>query len=170
MVREKHGTIAAMTATPTPATEPTHPCVRCGRQVPLDVALCEFCNPLGLPQPASSQVHGSVFLAIGGAVLGLAVLGKIALGGIGPFSGRVVDVATGSGGGLQVTLSVTNEGTSSGSGTCRIYDPAQGNAIGPDATYVNTPRIPAGETSAFLSTVTELGSTVRPLAVACEGP
>lgn len=161
-----------MTAPTTPARgpEPTHPCLRCGKPVALDIALCEYCNPLGLPQPASSQVHGSVFIALAGAVVGLAVLGKVALGGIGPFRGTVVDVAAGSAGGLQVTLSVTNEGTSAGSGTCRLYDPAQGNAIGPDAAYLTTPRIPAKETVAFTGSITELGGTVRALAVACEGP
>ena len=29
---------------------PTQNCVRCGREVPLGTAMCEFCNPLGLAQ------------------------------------------------------------------------------------------------------------------------
>lgn len=160
-----------MTAQPSAARppEPTHPCLRCTRPVALDVALCEFCNPLGLPQPASTQVHGTVFVAIVGAVLLLAVLGKVALSGIGPFSGRIVDVAAASGG-LAVTLSVTNEGSSEGSATCRLYDPAMGSGVGPESVFLTTPRIPPGETVAFLEEVTELGSSARQLAVACEGP
>ncbi|MFM2105998.1 MAG: hypothetical protein RL338_1030 [Chloroflexota bacterium] len=158
-----------MSATPRPTVEPTHPCVRCGVAVPLDVALCEYCNPLGLPQPASSQVHGTVFVAVFVAVAALAILGRLALSGIGPFSGRVVDVAT-SGAALDVTLSVTNEGESAGAATCRIYDPAQGEALGPDSAFVTSPRIPAGGTVAFLERITELGGQERQLAVACTGP
>jgi len=72
------GTIdRAMTA---PATTParstaTHPCARCGAPVALDVGLCERCNPLGLKDSASSQVHGTVFLAVGLAIAGLAIVG-----------------------------------------------------------------------------------------------
>jgi hypothetical protein len=71
------------------AVEATHPCVRCGTPVPLPVAMCERCNPLGLKQPASSQAHGTVFLGIALAVVALAVLGRVALAGVGPFSATV---------------------------------------------------------------------------------
>ncbi len=152
-----------------PTVEQTHPCVRCGRPVPVDVALCERCNPLGLPQPASSQVHGSVFLAIGLAVVGLALLGRFALSGIGPFSGRVEAVVAAPPG-LAVTVSVTNEGQNAGSATCRLYDPAQGSQVGPDSVYVTSPQVQPGETVSFSQQVTELGSTVRQLAVTCTGP
>ena len=65
-------TAMAVPATPAqPAsTAPalTHPCARCGAPVALDVGLCERCNPLGLKDSASSQVHGTVFLAVGLAI------------------------------------------------------------------------------------------------------
>ena len=64
----------------------THPCARCGAPVPLDVGLCERCNPLGLKDAASSQVHGTVFLAVGLAVVALAVIAHFAVAGIGPFA------------------------------------------------------------------------------------
>ena len=50
----------------------SQPCVRCGAPVPLDVALCDTCNPLGLAQPSASQAHGTVVLGIGAAALLLA--------------------------------------------------------------------------------------------------
>src|SRR4029079_5087438 len=69
-----------------PATPETpglrHPCARCGAPVPLDVGLCERCNPLGLKDSASSQVHGTVFLAVAIAVLVLALAAHFAVTGI----------------------------------------------------------------------------------------
>src|SRR3954454_13007565 len=83
--------------------EPTHPCVRCGRPVTLDESLCEECNPLGLSQPATSQAHGTVFLAIILAVVALAVAGRLAIAGVGPFRGEVSSVVPAPSG-LAVTL------------------------------------------------------------------
>ena len=81
-------TVAPQTA---PAVKPelTHPCARCGAPVPIDVGLCERCNPLGLRDVSSSQVHG---IAIGGVflfVVVLAVAAKFALAGIGPFQATI---------------------------------------------------------------------------------
>lgn len=147
------------------ATVPTHGCVRCGRSVPVSLALCEACNPLGLAQPAASQAHGTIFLAIGIAVVGLALLGRLALAGIGPFTGSVVAVAPAADG-LAVTLAVTNEGTRAGATTCRIYDPSL-PGIGPESAQILSPRIEPGATVTFTKTVTELGSVPRPLAAEC---
>jgi hypothetical protein len=148
-----------------PTDLPTHGCVRCGRRVPVSVALCEACNPLGLSQPAASQAHGTVFLAIGLAVIGLALLGRLALAGVGPFEGSVVAVEPAPGG-LAVTLSVTNEGSRAGATTCRIYDPSI-PGIGPESAQVLSPRIEPGATVTFTKTIGELGSVPRPLAAAC---
>ncbi len=153
------------TTPPTPAIEPSHHCVRCGRPVPLDIALCENCNPLGLSQPASSQAHGTVFLGIGIAVVGLALLGRFALSGIGPFSGSVTNIVSAPPG-LAITLSVTNAGSSAGSTTCRVSDATDGG-ISPDAAYLVSPVIPPGETLSFSQETAILGQTVRPLSVSC---
>ncbi len=106
----------------TPNPELTQTCVRCGAIVPLGTSMCENCNPLGLKQPAPSQAHGTVFLAIIGAVIFLAVLGRVAIAGIGPFKGAIGNVVAAPPG-LAVTLTVTNLGTTSGSSTCRVFDP-----------------------------------------------
>jgi hypothetical protein len=146
---------------------PTHPCVRCGRPVPVDVGLCERCNPLGLSDPASSQAHGTVFLAIVLGVVFLAVAGKLALSGIGPFEAQVtgVDAAPA---GLVVTVDVHNQGTKAGPTTCRITDPAN-HGVGP-AAIVQSPPVEPGQSRSFTATVGQFGASPRPLAIACEAP
>jgi len=142
----------------------THRCVRCGRPVPLDVAMCEDCNPLGLSQPASSQVHGTVFVAVLGAVIVLAVLGRLALSGIGPFTAQVTTVLP-TETGLAITLAVRNEGTKAGSTTCRI------SAAGTGATaIVQTRNLQPGETATVEAATTRFGRLPRALAATCESP
>jgi hypothetical protein len=145
----------------------THACARCGAPVPLDVGLCERCNPLGLRDVSSSQVHG---IAIGGVflfVVILAVVGKFALAGIGPFEATIAP-AVADAGALTLTLSVTNHGSSTGQSTCRVTDPA--DRTGSLGAFVLTPKIEGGQTLTFSQRVTALGSTVRPLDVECSGP
>jgi hypothetical protein len=154
-------------APPDAKPAPTHRCQRCGSPVPIDVGLCEKCNPLGLRDSSSSQVHA---IAIGGIalfVLFLAVAGRVALAGIGPFDATVAS-ATPDGAGLAVTLTVTNRGSSSGQSTCHVSDPADRTSN--QGAYVLSPSVPAGQTVTFTKHVTELGSTVRPLAVECPAP
>lgn len=153
-------------ATPMPAG-PTHPCVRCGRPVPVDVALCERCNPLGLSDPAASQAHGTVFLAIVLGVVVLAVAGRVALSGIGPFEAQVIGVDA-AGAGLVVTIDVHNQGTKAGPTTCRITDPAN-RGVGP-AAIVQSPPVEPGQSRSFTATIPQFGASPRPLAITCEAP
>jgi len=156
-----------MSVAPRVPAEQTHPCVRCGRQVSLDVSLCEFCNPLGLSQPAASQAHGTVFVAIVAAVVLLALAGRLALSGVGPFHGQVAAV-TPSATGLLVALTVHNDGTKEGSTTCRITETARAGT-GP-AAVVLTPHVAAGQSLTFSTSVEQFGTTVLPLAVDCHSP
>ncbi|HEX5012762.1 MAG TPA: hypothetical protein VFV72_01295 [Candidatus Limnocylindrales bacterium] len=155
-----------MSTPPAAPTSLTHACARCGAPVPLDVGLCERCNPLGLRDAASSQVHGTVFVAVGLAVVGLAVAAMLAVSGIGPFPAEVVAVRP-AGEALSVSLRVTNSGSNVGSTTCRVSDPA---SDGGKAAFVLTPRVAAGATITFDATVRDLGNDVRPLAVECSNP
>jgi len=145
----------------------THACARCGAPVPLDVGLCERCNPLGLRDSSSSQVHGIAITGVIAFVIFLAVVARLAVAGIGPFEATVAEVVA-DGNGLAITLSVTNRGTSDGQTTCRVTDPADrtGNA----GAFVLSPSIGAGQTVTFAPRITELGVTVRPLAVECTSP
>ena len=148
-----------------PRPEPMHPCVRCGRPVPMGVAMCEFCNPLGLADPAASQAHGTVFLAIGAAVVALALIGRFALAGIGPFAATVDGVvkatdATGAVTGLTITLTVKNEGTKTGASTCRVHDPA---LVSTDRSAIFlSPEIAAGASQTFTRTTNQLGLEPSP--------
>lgn len=160
--------------TPTPASPgsaaapiATHGCARCGAPVTVDVGLCERCNPLGLRDAASSQVHGTVFLAVGLAIAALAIVAHLAVAGIGPFTAAVTEVRAGDAG-LAVTITVTNEGTAPGSTTCRVTDAALRGA-GP-AAFLLSPRIGPGETITFGRAVPELDGPARPLAVECSAP
>jgi hypothetical protein len=145
----------------------THPCVRCGAPVPLDVGLCERCNPLGLRDVSSSQVHGIAVAGVIAFVVILAVVGKFALAGVGPFE-ATIGPAVADGGALTITLSVTNSGKSTGQTTCRVTDPA--DRTGSPGAFILTPKIDGGQTLTFSQRVTALGSAVRPLDVECSGP
>jgi hypothetical protein len=135
--------------------------------VPVDVALCERCNPLGLSDPAASQAHGTVFLAIVLGVVALAVAGRLALSGIGPFRAQVSGVEA-AGAGLVVTIAVQNQGTKAGPTTCRITDPAN-RGVGP-AAIVQSPPVEPGQSRSFTATIPQFGASPRPLAIACEAP
>lgn len=148
-----------------PTTEPTHPCVRCGALVGPGIGLCEDCNPLGLRDSASSQVHGSVFIAVAVAVIGLALFARLSVAGVGPFVGSV-DAVDAAADGLTVTLTVRNDGAAAGQTTCQVsVESASGRSA-----IVLTPRLDPGETRTFQSTITELGTTVRPLIATCRTP
>jgi hypothetical protein len=71
--------------------------------------------------------------------------------------------------GLAITLSVTNEGSSAGSTTCRVYDRTD-PGVGPQAAYLLSPQIGPKQTVSFSQESSALGTTVRPLAVECTGP
>ena len=152
------------TASTRPA--PTHACVRCGAPVAIDVGLCERCNPLGLRDSSSSQVHGIVVGGIIGFIVILAIAGRFALAGIGPFEASASAVPDGTG--LAVTLTVTNQGTGSGQTTCRVSDPA--DRTGSLGGFVLSPKIDPGQTVTFTQHLTELGATVRPLTADCSTP
>ena len=157
----------APAARPRRELEPTHPCIRCGREgVPADSALCEFCNPLELAQPSATQMHGIAAVGIVGFILVLAVAGRALLVGSGPFTGAVNDVV-GVHGGLSIEVTVTNEGSRDTATTCQIQESP--NRPGRPTQVVQTPLIRAGDTVTFTTTVTKFGSTPVPLAAECRG-
>ena len=159
---------APATSAPPTQPAPTHACARCGAPVALDVGLCERCNPLGLKDSASSQVHGTVFVAVSLAIVSLAIIGHIAVSGIGPFVAEVTAVrAAPSGVGVVATVSVRNDGRASGIAACRLSDPAdrgiQMSAI------VYSPTVPAHSAVQFDDEIS-FGAPGQPLAVTCTGP
>ena len=158
---------APAAAAPRRDLEPTHPCIRCGREgVPADAGLCELCNPLELAQPSATQMHGIAAVGIVAFVLVIAVLGRAAFAGTGPFSGSV-DSVVAAADGLTITLTVTNEGSRDTATTCEIeQSPAQ---PGVPTQVIQTPLIRAGQTVTFTSSVTRFGMQPIALAARCQG-
>jgi len=108
-----------------------------------------------------------VFIGIVGAIIGLALLARLSIAGIGPFPAEVDDV-TATDRGLSVSVTVTNEGTAAGQTTCRVVDPADlGISV---SAFILSPSIQPGETLTFTSVVSEFGSEPRDLAVTCRTP
>ena len=145
--------------------EPTHPCIRCGREgVPADAGLCELCNPLELSQPSATQMHGIAAVGILAFIGVLALLARVAMVGTGPFTGVVAKVAPAAGG-LAVTMSVLNEGSNATATTCQLRKAGSGNAF--DVEVVQTPRLPVGQALEFTTVVTRFGPQPIALAVDC---
>ena len=156
--------------TPTPAhvpaaPEPLHGCVRCGAKIPISESMCERCNPLGLKAPAASQAHGFAIAFVAAAVVVLAVIARLAINDVGPFTASVATIEPAPSG-LHVTISVTNEGHAAGRSTCSIADPTK-PGLGPETAFVESPLVQPGQTLTFDATVLSLGTTPRPLDVAC---
>jgi hypothetical protein len=141
--------------------------VRCGAPVALDAGLCENCNPLGLRDVSATQVHGIAFIGVTVAIIILAVVARLAVSGIGPFSGEIAAI-TADGDALAVTLTITNHGRSAGQTTCRLTDPRDRSGGG--AGFILSPQLAPGETRTFSKRVTGLGSSVRELWVECSAP
>jgi hypothetical protein len=158
-----------MTSDPATLASPagTHACVRCGAPTALDRGLCEDCNPLGLRDASSSQVHGTAFVGVLVAVVILAVIARFAVSGIGPFE-AMVDSVTADAAGIAVTIRVTNTGSAAGSTTCQLTDRSPLSTG--RSTLVQSPRIEPGEAVTFTARTLELGRAVRVVGVECSAP
>jgi hypothetical protein len=49
-------------------------CLRCGKVVPWGSSVCHDCNPANLPSPSPTQLHATVFLAVLGIMIVLALV------------------------------------------------------------------------------------------------
>lgn len=145
--------------------EPTHPCIRCGREgVPMDAGLCELCNPLELSQPSATQMHGIAAVGIIAFIAVLAVAGRFGVGETGPFAGSVTGVVP-TASGLEVTLAITNQGSGDAAISCGIRELKP--QIGSTPHVVQIPLIKAGATLTWTTTVTKFGKEPVPLAATC---
>jgi hypothetical protein len=135
--------------------------------VAADAGLCELCNPLELSQPSATQMHGIAALGIIAFIVVLAVAGRAALAGTGPFTGQVAAV-TGTSTGLSVTLRVSNEGSKAAATTCEIAETPR--RPGGGTQVVQTPLIEPGATLEFRRVVTKLGTAPVALAATCQSP
>lgn len=95
-------------------------CIKCGREVGPDESLCPTCNRAGMVAPSASQYHGTVVVAIVFAIAGLAIAASLALRGVGPYVARPLEIVPAPPNAVEVTLSVSNQGTRAGRAKCRI--------------------------------------------------
>jgi hypothetical protein len=125
-------------------------CLKCGRDTPVGVSLCERDNPGRIKSPSTTQVHGTIVVGvILGFVLLLALL-RFGSAGVGPFTSNLDGYSTRGDGGIDVAFTVSNGGTRAAGASCRI------SAAGaPDFRdyFFFTALIQPGETRSFTQTV-----------------
>jgi hypothetical protein len=111
-----------MTETPPglPAFGTPGRCLKCGRPIDLEETMCEVCNRAGMTSPAATQMHGTLAVAIIGAVIGMGLLAGALVGGVGPWTADVLEVDPVVEAGVVVTVVVENEGTRAGRARCEL--------------------------------------------------
>lgn len=122
-------------------------CARCGRPTPVGVSLCEHDNPAGIGAPSATQAHGTILVAVIVGFAAFLLLGRVALGGVGPFPAEITARAAQSSGGVELAVRVTNEGQRATRATCRV---TRGGIAGPDDVTFQTEPIPVGATVDFV--------------------
>lgn len=94
-------------------------CIKCGREVGPDQAICDVCNRAGMATPSATQYHGTIVVAIILGVVAMAIAASLSLRGVGPYGAEVVAFSPATAG-YQVTLRVSNDGTRSGRARCEV--------------------------------------------------
>jgi hypothetical protein len=112
-------------------------------------------------------MHGIAAVGIIAFIVVLAVAGRAALAGTGPFAGQVSSVVS-TAAGLDVTITVANEGSTDAATTCLVSQP--GAQLGSPKQVVQTPLVKAGESVTFTASVTKLGTTPIQLQAECQSP
>jgi hypothetical protein len=112
-------------------------------------------------------MHGIAAVGIIAFVVILAVAGRAAIVGTGPFTASVAGV-TPAAGGLAVTVSIANEGTRDAATTCRLTEVPM--RVGGSSQTVQSPLVRAGAGLEFTTLVTRFGTEPRSLAVDCQSP
>jgi hypothetical protein len=91
-------------------------------------------------------MHATVFIGVAAGVLGFFVLARLAIGSAGPFVTRILTSSADGAGGVAVTFSITNDGTSEGAADCRV---TRDGVPRPDDLALRSPVLAAGETVTF---------------------
>jgi hypothetical protein len=162
MFRRPDPVPAVQTAGPTGAVrldEPHDTCFRCGRPVPVGVSLCEHDNPARIKSPSATQVHGTIVIGVIGGFVGLMLLLRLISADAGSFAASVGGVASRAGGGIDVTVQVSNSGTGEASASCRVG--IGGGATYRDYVFVTGPIAP-GETLQLTKSIDAAQSGISP--------
>ena len=149
--RHQPATASGPAASAVDVSQPHDTCVRCGEPTPLGVSLCERDNPGRIKSPSATQVHGTIVIGVLAGFVLLVVFMRFAFAGLGPFATSLSGVATRSDGGLDVVVSVTNNGSRAAGASCRVSP--NGAPADTDYVFFTDPLAP-GETRQFTQTVT----------------
>lgn len=135
---------------------PIERCPRCGApRNPADLQVCLRCEQpfpaadddidAALPRPAApstTQIHGTVMLAVLSGFVALAVFLYFSVRGVGPFEARVVETRP-AGARVAVTVEVSNKGSKAGHGKCRVHRLSEFGDRGQDHQFLSD-RVPPG--------------------------
>ena len=141
-------------------------CIKCGREIGPDEAICDICNRAGMATPSASQYHGTVVVAIVLAVAGLALAASLSLRGVGPYGAQVVRVEPAEPAGYTITYEVTNQGTKAGRAKCQLVAlAADGQQLRTRSTV--TSQIDGGASVELSETVPGLEAEPDSVTIAC---
>ncbi len=138
-------------------SQPHDACIKCGRPTPLGVSLCERDNPGHIKSPSTTQMHATILI---GVIVGIGLvllLFRFGSAGIGPFPSTLAGYSLRTDGGLDVAVTVTNNGSRPAGTSCRISD--SGAPDYRDYTFFTEP-IQPGETRTFTQTVPPVPGSV----------
>ena len=134
-------------------------CIKCGREIGPDETICEVCNRAGMATPSASQYHGTMVAAIVLGVILMAVAATLALRGEGPYEAQVTGLRPASGG-VEATVSVSNEGTRGGRAQCQLVaHDASGRSLG--SRSVVSPEIAGGQSISFAEQIPGVGDATE---------
>jgi predicted nucleic acid-binding Zn ribbon protein len=94
-------------------------CIKCGREIGPDQSMCAVCNRAGMATPSATQYHGTIVVAVIGAVAALAVGASLSLRGVGPYEAEVIRIAAADPG-YDITVRVRNAGSREGRAHCQL--------------------------------------------------
>lgn len=142
-------------------------CLKCGRPIDLEETMCEVCNRAGMTSPSATQMHGTVAVAIIGAVVGMGIVAGLLVGGAGPYVGEVLAVAPVAEAAVVVTVEVANEGTREGRARCEL---TAVDALGTPVarTVALSPAVPPGESVPFDAQIPGLSADPSRVEVRCQ--
>lgn len=140
-------------------------CIKCGREIGPDESICAICNRAGMATPSASQYHGTMAVGIVAGVILMAVAASFMLSGVGPYRGSVLDSRAASGG-VEATLSVSNEGTKAGRAKCQlIAHDINGRSL--QSRSILSPQIPGGQSLTFAEEIPGVADA-SDVTVACQ--
>lgn len=135
---------------PSPTGHPISHCIRCGKETPPGVSLCDADNPGRIKAPSATQAHATILVGVVAGFLGAFLLFRFAVSAGGPFPAAIAGHVTTADGGLQIAVTVTNDGDHESIATCRV---SRDGLTRPDDFTFRTDRLAAGASQTLTRTI-----------------